>query len=254
MQLDCAEASGSPYLCSGCSREEKFHSIERCQVQYFYSIESRLNLLTALLEQRLRIGSVRAMTATQADRPSLSAVSNLIESRNAQSESHALPLEILHNLRYQHGWRELKLHAITRDSQIQNLSDTSPRFKQSRLHEEDLIYVISGLPMRHSYLHPDFQNHLIRNSIPETSIIVQREWILPMSLGEKWSLAKFCKVFDALPVRDHIKAEQGTELNLEWRDARRVILGMLATNGVGGDGTVAYYIMHEGEVKPRQNG
>lgn len=194
------------------------------------------------------------MATVQAERPPLSAVSKSIGSRIAPSESSALPLEVLHNLRHQHGWRELRLHAITQTSQLQQLSESSPRFKQGRFQDEDLIFVVSGLPMRHSYLHPDFQNHLIRNSIAETSTIVQREWVLPMSLGERWSLRKFCRVFDALPLREPIVAEQGIELKLEWRDVRRVILGMLATNGVGGDGTVAYYIMHEGEIKPRQNG
>ncbi len=29
---------------------------------------------------------------------------------------------------------------------------------------------------------------------------------------------------------------------------------MRAHEGMGGDGTVVYYIMQEGEVKPRQNG
>ena len=40
----------------------------------------------------------------------------------------------------------------------------------------------------------------------------------------------------------------------EHKDQKRVLLGMRAHDGVGGDGTVVYYIMQEGEVKPRQNG
>ena len=40
----------------------------------------------------------------------------------------------------------------------------------------------------------------------------------------------------------------------EWKDSKRILLAMLAHNGMGGDGTVTYYIMQEGEVKPRQNG
>lgn len=83
--------------------------------------------------------------------------------------------------------------------------------------------------------------------------------MLPLSLGEKWSLKQFCWVFDGLSVRDAVKvsvpAEDGGEAaSIEWRDAKRVLLGMLAHNGMGGDGTVAYYIMQEGDVKPRQNG
>lgn len=75
-----------------------------------------------------------------------------------------------------------------------------------------------------------------------------------MSLEEKWSLRKFSKIFDALPARQSMEADEGVELGMKWTDARRVLLGMLATNGMGGDGTIAYYIMQEGEVKPRQNG
>ena len=37
------------------------------------------------------------------------------------------------------------------------------------------------------------------------------------------------------------------------QDAKRVLLAMKAPDGYGGDGTIVYYIMHEGEVKPRQN-
>lgn len=37
------------------------------------------------------------------------------------------------------------------------------------------------------------------------------------------------------------------------QDAKRVLLAMKAHDGLGGDGTVVYYIVQEGEVKPRQN-
>ena len=73
-----------------------------------------------------------------------------------------------------------------------------------------------------------------------------------MSLGEKWTLKKFCTVFDALPEREGLETEDGGDLT--WKDAKRVLMGMLSTNGMGGDGTIVYYIMQEGEVKPRQNG
>ena len=89
---------------------------------------------------------------------------------------------------------------------------------------------------------------------------VQREWVLPLSLGEKWSLKQFCWVFDGLAERDVVRVvggllgESGVGKVFEWKDSKRVILAMLAHNGLGGDGTVTYYIMQEGEVKPRQNG
>jgi len=88
---------------------------------------------------------------------------------------------------------------------------------------------------------------------------VQREWVLPLSLGEKWTLKQFCWVFDGLVERDVVKVdsepcEDGVAKKFEWKDSKRLILAMLAHNGFGGDGTVTYYIMQEGEVKPRQNG
>ena len=95
-----------------------------------------------------------------------------------------------------------------------------------------------------------------------------------MSLGEKWTLKKFCAVFDALPAREALEVAVANDddgggaagaagaacaagaagIDLDWKDAKRVLMGMLSTNGMGGDGTIVYYIMQEGEVKPRQNG
>jgi len=37
------------------------------------------------------------------------------------------------------------------------------------------------------------------------------------------------------------------------QDAKRILLAILSHNGMGGDGTIVYYIMQEGDVKPRQN-
>lgn len=99
-------------------------------------------------------------------------------------------------------------------------------------------------------------------------LTVQREWVLPASTGEKWTLKRFAWVFDGLSERDPVKIapsaigedeEANTAVNatsdqFEWKDVKRVVLAMLANRGMGGDGTITYYIMQEGEVKPRQNG
>ncbi|KAG9788803.1 hypothetical protein KCU88_g1665, partial [Aureobasidium melanogenum] len=159
------------------------------------------------------------------------------------------------------------------------------------------VTIISGLPPQHSYVHPDLQMRLLKQGLSDTALPVQREFVLPLSLGEKWSLARFCAVFDQLPDRDVIvvpastssarssagsgssdgangdvnKAGGGSTSSAsgasasgsaksrnpslyKHRDQKRVLLGMKAREGVGGDGTVVYYIMQEGEVKPRQNG
>lgn len=70
-----------------------------------------------------------------------------------------------------------------------------------------------------------------------------------MSIGEKWTLKRFSAIFDFLPEREAVEGFNG----FRHRDSRRVLLGMLGHNGMGGDGTVVYYIMQEGDVKPRQN-
>jgi tRNA-splicing endonuclease subunit Sen15, fungi type len=143
------------------------------------------------------------------------------------------------------------------------------------------IPLISGLPPSHSYIHPDLQVHLLKHNIAQSDLQIQREYVLPSSTGETWSLHKFCDVFDALPQRPphHIQSPQNISArlngtahgvgtangsvngsahqaiaNYEHQDHKRVILGMRAHDGMGGDGTTVYYIMQEGEVKPRQNG
>ncbi|EHY56200.1 hypothetical protein HRR83_008715 [Exophiala dermatitidis] len=160
------------------------------------------------------------------------------------------------------------------------------------------VTIISGLPPQHSYVHPDLQMRLLKQGLSDTALPVQREFVLPLSLGEKWSLARFCAVFDQLPDRDvivvpassarspagsgssngangdvnnaNVAAGTGSTSSAsgasasaktrnpgglyKHRDQKRVLLGMKAREGVGGDGTVVYYIMQEGEVKPRQNG
>ncbi|KAH0843294.1 hypothetical protein FOPE_08290 [Fonsecaea pedrosoi] len=140
------------------------------------------------------------------------------------------------------------------------------------------VPIISGLPPQHTYLHPDMQTYLIKHKIKESDIQVQREFVLPLAMGEKWSLARLCGVFDQLPERESVRVRRpmsptggnpgerrskvGETANegdaagavYEHKDSKRVLCGMRAREGGGGDGTIVYYIMQEGEVKPRQNG
>jgi len=194
--------------------------------------------------------------------PPPSAVSTLISSSGANSGSGVLPIEVQHNLQHQHGWTDLRLDTVSilipdrsnpppvsgnsnGDNNNHGNPDSVPALAPSS------VTLISGLPPRHTYIHPDFQSHLLKHEIAESSVPVQREYVLPLSLGEtRWTLQRFCAVFDALPERSVLHGADG----FEWRDSKRVLLGLLAHNGMGGDGTVAYYIMQEGDVKPRQNG
>ena len=117
---------------------------------------------------------------------------------------------------------------------------------------------------------------MIKNRVQEDDIPVEMEWILPMSIGEKWTLERFAEVFDSLLEREpldwvqegqvqpqtpssneHADQENGEaadgERSRQYRDAKRVLMAMLANAGMGGDGTITYYVMQEGDVKPRQN-
>ena len=117
---------------------------------------------------------------------------------------------------------------------------------------------------------------MIKNQIKEADVPVELEWVLPMSMGEKWTLRRFAEVFESIPEREpldwvhmveeshpaaHIQSQDGpndTASNGEggpkpYVDAKRILMGMLSHAGMGGDGTLVYYIMQEGDVKPRQN-
>ena len=110
-------------------------------------------------------------------------------------------------------------------------------------------------------------------------IEIEREWVLPTHLSEKWTLLRFAAVFDAigeeppLPIvmRDDNDDEDGEQGKISdgedangnemendethsrskkkrRRGGKRVLMAT-----VDDDSTVMYYIIHEGVVKPRQN-
>lgn len=89
----------------------------------------------------------------------------------------------------------------------------------------------------------------------DEEVEVEREWVLPTHLQEKWSLRRFAEVFDAVgeepPVDDGGQDDGGQiqdEVKKKRRGGKRVLLATL-----GDDSTVVYYIVHDGIVKPRQN-
>ena len=174
-----------------------------------------------------------------------SPVSAGISESNVASAPDALCLEVFHNLQHQHHWDELNIHpsrtsALSRhESAVLSPPLLSP------------VPLISGVPPHHVYTHPDFQAHLLKHDIKITDVPVQREFVVPMSIGEIWSLRRLCEIFDALPEREIQSGYSNAQY--KHKDAKRVLLGMLAHNGLGGDGTIVYYVMQEGEVKPRQN-
>lgn len=116
---------------------------------------------------------------------------------------------------------------------------------------------------------------MLRAQISESTMAVEREWVLPTHLREKWSLAKFAAVFDSINVtppggpggsgegktekngggerdegeEEEVAGEMRKKIGVGTRrGGKRVLLGT-----VGDDSTVVYYLVHEGVVKPRQN-
>ena len=106
-------------------------------------------------------------------------------------------------------------------------------------------------------MHPDDQVEEVTRRMREEDARVEREWVLPTRLKEKWSLKRFAEVFDAVGEEppnpegedDDVEDEERLGARKEGRrGGKRVLLATL-----GEDSTVVYYIMHDGIVKPRQN-
>lgn len=155
---------------------------------------------------------------------------------------HHLASNVLYNLQYQHDWTSLAIHthSSTNDTLL-------PR------------PIVSGLPPKRAYIHPDEQIEILKAEHATRQRIVQvpeQEWILPTHWEEKWSLAKFAAVFDVLDtvppsIGGESQAEDTTAVGSKWQGKNRQKRLMLAT--VHDDSTIVYYIMHDGLVKPRQN-
>lgn len=197
----------------------------------------------------------------------LSAVDSTIHSsaHPKPSPHYPLALEIKFNLQHQHNWRDLSIHPLSTlprtHSSPATIKPALPDNSNDDLAEnvddnegENEIYLLSGLPPRHSYIHPDLQSQLLKHNMPESALTVQREYVLPLSVEETWTLKRFAAVFERIPAREPLETDGGGGEVVRWCDGKRVVLGMMAHGGMGGDGTVTYYIMQEGEVKPRQNG
>ncbi|TVY93709.1 putative tRNA-splicing endonuclease subunit [Lachnellula willkommii] len=187
-------------------------------------------------------------SATATDLPPSSALQdNINDSKITIEQSphpaylHHLATQILHDLQHQHDWTFLTIH------------------KRSTLTDNPLPRpIISGLPPRRVYIHPDEQIEILKAE-HETGVSIkhepEREWVLPSQIQETWSLAKFTAVFDALdtvPPGDSGKENEGERsVGWKWQGKNRQKRLLLGT--VHDDSTVVYYIMHDGIVKPRQN-
>jgi len=163
-----------------------------------------------------------------------------------QDSSHPLHLRhlastILYNLQYQHDWSSLSIHTL---SPLNSLPLPRP--------------LVSGIPPRRAYIHPDEQVEILKAEHETGEAIIQhpeREWVLPTHLSEKWSLSSFAAIFDALDTVptgfDTGEEPRDDVVGHQWQGKKRQKRILLAT--LHDDSTVVYYIMHDGIVKPRQN-
>lgn len=151
---------------------------------------------------------------------------------------------VLINLKDQHDWTEVQTHDTfsTNDS----LSNHRPR------------PVLSGLPSRRLYVHPDEQIEALeaeRSTGQQINQEPEFEWVVPVHINEKLSLQYFAAIFDSLDVlppgalsREEAQSDQfGRRWRLSSR-GKRFLLGVIHD-----DSTISYYLMHDGIVKPRQN-
>ncbi|KAJ5364114.1 uncharacterized protein N7496_009827 [Penicillium cataractarum] len=203
------------------------------------------------------------MTTQQTQLPSLepSALTKLIESASASGNPlAATTIQILHNLQHQHLWTSLEIHDISTDSIA---SDAPPT-------------LISGIPPHRIYTHPDEQLYMLEKGIAEDDLRPERLFVIPTAQGQTWSLRRMAAAFDslaaieessvseeAMSTSESVDSEKAKKLDeyyekkemaketKEW-GTRRALLAM-TNRGMGGEGTVVYYVVQEGEVKPRQN-
>lgn len=169
------------------------------------------------------------------------------EKAPAKVEEHApylnhLAASVFYNLQYQHDWTSLTIHTH------------SPSNKKILPRP-----TVSGIPPRRAYIHPDEQVEILKaehDTGKSIEQIPEQEWVLPTHWDEKWSLARFSEVFDALDTVPLSTSEESQEeddqaVGAKWQGKNRQKRLLLAT--IHDDSTVVYYIMHDGIVKPRQN-
>lgn len=208
-------------------------------------------------------------TAQSIPTPEPSALTNLVSSTTSSSSTDtplaATPTthQVLHNLQHQHLWTSLEIHTLP---------------------IEFPVALISGIPPHRVYTHPDEQLYMVERGLREEDVELERMFVVPTVQAQSWSLEMMAAVFDSLPdigteigEDDEVDAknEVGEETNGagdrekagrladyygrraqarrsgEW-GGKRLLLAMI-DKGMGGEGTVVYYIVQEGTVKPRQN-
>jgi tRNA-splicing endonuclease subunit Sen15, fungi type len=119
---------------------------------------------------------------------------------------------------------------------------------------------------------------MLENGLHGDDVLPERVFVLPAAKGQSWSLRKLATVFDSLPddndedpatgkddggggndtdiavaakLAGYYERRDKARLTKEW-GGKRLLLAMI-DRSMGSDGTIVYYVVQEGIVKPRQN-
>lgn len=214
----------------------------------------------------------REMASKRIERSALqpSSLTKLIESTSAsQNAFAATAIQILHNLQHQHFWTSLQIHDLETES---NATGSHPLHPSSPSHD-NIPILISGIPPHRVYTHPDEQLYMLEQGLREDDLKPERLFVIPAAQGQKWSLRRMANAFDVMlkievtdedgsasenvdavmakKLDEYYRRREKASLTKEW-GSQRALLAMV-DRGNGGEGTVVYYVVQEGEVKPRQN-
>ncbi|PBP22741.1 tRNA-intron endonuclease [Diplocarpon rosae] len=159
--------------------------------------------------------------------PPVSALQEILTASQASLDNsphpahlHHLSSIVIHNLQYEHNWTCITVH-------------THSPITQRLL----LRPIISGLPPKKAYIHPDEQVDILKaqhTTGEKIELLSEREWVLPTHLQEKMSLAKFAAIFDALdtvpPGDDETESSEGGHtVGAQWQGKNRQKRMLLAT-------------------------
>lgn len=199
--------------------------------------------------------------------PKPSALTSRIEqSHSADDPLAALTAQVLHDLQHQHLWTSLQVHTTAAD-----FAQTPQSLSAGKEGDKKLpTPIISGIPPQRIYTHPDEQLYMLDLGLRDADLPPERVFVFPATQGQKWSLRRLSAVFEALPtpvfnetvegVVDPDKARRLAKYferrrqaaqKAEW-GGKRILMAMVDRQ-FGGDGTIVYYVVQEGIVKPRQN-
>lgn len=128
------------------------------------------------------------------------------------SSCRELAATVQHNLTHHHLWTKLALEDVN-------------------LPNNKTYTLCTGIPPEQ--LHPD--------DVVDDATNLPREWVLPVSTLQQWSIREWAEVFSGIDE----KTSKNTQL---LSPVKRIVMA-----AVTNDGTIVYYFVNRGITKPRKN-